>query len=232
MVFFDASRKYEYSTDDRVARWLSEATQPGDEVFASHRWLRDSLPKRMIHSHLYGDVLEPRCPRRSILDVGGGFTALTRRLVLQHDYRLMDILAHDPPEILKRVEKELERAFWISSDWHEAESGIYDLVIANDLFPNVDQRLSLFLRKYLPTCAEMRLSLTYYNTERWYRVKRTDADEVFHVLAWDAHQVRRALEPYLSRLATPDLDRLLRDGPSLFANGRQVCAVTLRGERG
>lgn len=60
-------------------------------------------------------------------------------------------------------------------------------------------------------------------------MKRTDADEVFHVLAWDAHQLRRALEPYASRLATPDLDCLLRDGPSLFANGRQVCAVTLRG---
>lgn len=118
----------------------------------------------MIYSHLYGDLLKPRGLRRSILDVGGGFTALSRLLIRQHNYHLMDILAHDPPEMLRSVEGHLGQAFWISADWQAAEPGLYDIVIANDLFPNVDQRLSLFLRKYLPICAEMRLSLNYYNT--------------------------------------------------------------------
>jgi hypothetical protein len=229
LVVFDAIRQAEYQTHDHILLWLREIMQPGDETFASHRWLQDSLPKRMIYAYLYSDLLEHQCPRRRVLDVGGGFTALTRRLNRQHDYWLMDILAHDPPEAMRRAEMQLGRAFWINMDWHDAEPACYDIVIANDLFPNVDQRLALFIRKFLPGCTEMRLSLTYYNTERWYRVRRTDADEVFHILAWDAPQVCKALEPYADQFVRSDLNELLQDRPSLFANGRQVCAITLRG---
>lgn len=233
MLVFDHTLQRKWAESDFIFRLLNTtATNEEDDHFASHKWLLESLPKRMIYAHIYGELLSGSAKARSILDVGGGYSSLTRLLVKNHGYTLLDILAHDPPELLEVIQRSLGRDFWVNSDWYEFQpEAYYDLVIANDLFPNVDQRLELFLQKFMPICQEIRLSLTYYNAPRWYKVKRVGADEVFHIMAWDGAQLKRILEKYVDRIQEPQLDLLLQNPPSLFANGRQVCLVSLRGDR-
>jgi hypothetical protein len=105
----------------------------------------------------------------------------------------------------------------------------FDVVIANDLFPNVDQRLALFLDKFLPVANEIRLSLTYYNQPRFYRCRSLTSEEIFCMLAWDGEQTARTLMRYREQVVGAGFSELERQGPSLYENGRQVCLVTLRG---
>lgn len=231
MIVFDEQLQKEYKKKDFIFGLLRSVEQPEDTQFTSHQWLLNSLPKRMIYYYVYADLFESAAKRRRILDVGGGYTALTRILLKNHDYYTLDIMAHDNPKCLKALEASLRKTFWIKADWYEFDdTGGYDLVIANDLFPNVDQRLTLFLDKYLPNCREMRISLTYHNTPCWYKVKRTDADEVFHLVPWDGWNLKHILKDFTDQIHRPDLDLLLQNPRSLFSNERQVCLVTFRGE--
>jgi hypothetical protein len=139
-------------------------------------------------------------------------------------------MAHDDKQSFLNLEANLGNNFWINNDWYTYDiDEYYDIIIANDIFPNVDQRLSLFIDKYLPFTTEMRLTLTYYNKPRWYRVKRTDGDEIFHMLAFDGYQTAKTLEAYSDNISNPNLERLLVSEPSIFENGRHVCKVDIKG---
>lgn len=232
MLIFDHAMQKAYEKEDRVLEFLNATCRANDSSFTSHRWLLDSLPKRMIYQFMYGDLLRAGSERRRILDVGGGYCSLTRGLLERHEYTLLDIMAHDSHKKLRAIEESLSKHFWIQADWNVFRAqNEYALIIANDLFPNVDQRLELFIEKFLPFCCEMRLSLTYYNSPRFYLVKRMDANEVLCLLAWDGIQTRQVMEKYITRIKVPKLELLLQDRPSLFANGRQVCVVRLQGDR-
>ncbi len=231
MQIFTPADLSKYQIHDSIIHALNVVAQPHDEIFTSHRWLLESAPKRMIFDQLYGDLLFSKHNLHTVLDVGGGFTALTRVLIRQHKYFLLDLMAHDSSETIHLEETSLKNNFWINDDWYQFEPPMnYDIIIANDIFPNVDQRLEIFIDRYLPYCREMRLSLTYYNSPRWYKVKRVDADEVFHMLAWDGVQLGRVLETYAARMDAPAFESLLHETPSLFKNQRQVCSVVLRGD--
>jgi hypothetical protein len=232
MKVLSRAHQDEYQVTDLILQQINSLALAEDEKFTSNRWLRESLPKRVIFQYMYGDLLTPGAKRSTILDVGGGYTALTRWFIRNHRYSLLDIMAHDPHDDLHAIENALGEKFWIYSDWHEfSPASKYDLVIANDIFPNVDQRLKIFVEQFIPHCHEMRISLTYYNVPRWYKVKRMDADEIFHMLAWDGAQLRHVLEPYLDRIESPEFDLLEQENASLFPNQRQVCLITLRGNR-
>jgi len=230
MIRFDERLQAEYEKDDVILRLLESAERPGDTGFTSHRWLLESLSKRMIFHYVYGDLLEQDSDVLRILDVGGAYTALSRRLAQRHAYTTLDIMAHDVHEDLSVATRALPEQSWINSDWHDFEpEGKYDRVIANDLFPNVDQRLVLFPERYLPISWEVPRFSTYHDTALWDTAKRIDAEEIFHMLAWDGVQVRQVLEPYIERIQDPDLALFETDTPSLFSNGRQTCLVTLEG---
>jgi len=175
----------------------------------------------MLFNHIYGDLFE--CSWKKILDIGGGFSSLIADLSRQHKYTLVDILAHDAFDEERHGFVNL-----IQDDWFNIVPEYHDIIISNNLFPYVDQRLELFLDKFLPFCLEMRLSLTYYNFPKWYKTKRTDADEIMHLLQWNGRQVCDVLGPIV--LDMEILEPLLNDNPqSLFENGRQICAITLKG---
>jgi len=106
-------------------------------------------------------------------------------------------------------------------DWYDFNPDRYDVIIANDIFPNVDQRLELFLEMYLPRCVEMRLSLTYFDFPKWYRVKRVDGDEILTMLQWSKKQVLDALNGYTA------LSIVEYEGE--FENRRSVLLVSLKG---
>lgn len=166
----------------------------------SERWLIDSPARRMIAWTAYEHLLRTR--GSLVLDVGAGFSSLSYALAERHDYHIAELCVHDEPPPGLNVYR---------GDWWDMLGGDWDIVVAVDIFPNADQRLAEFLRRY---AGRLRMILTTY-PERWYRVQRTDADEILTLRAWDWSQTEQCLGQH----ADP--------GPaSLFANGRQVCLVT------
>ena len=229
MRLADETQMRSYMQTDSVLNLLKEIETQDEVFFTSHRWLLETPPKRMIYWEIYGDLFKSGASSRRILDVGGGFCSLSRLLIQNHDYTLLDFMAHDNQTALKDIESKIGIPFWQNTDWAQFEpQQPYDLIISNDLFPNTDQRLALFLEKYLPYCHEMCLSLTFYNTPRYYSVKRLDADEIYNILAWDGWQLKRVLETYAGQIEEPRWDIFEQSLPSLFTNGRQVCLVKLR----
>jgi hypothetical protein len=220
----------EYLRQDRILGALNSSSRPGDEDLTCQRWLRNEPAKRLILQKLYGDLLTG--PRRRVLDVGGGLTSITRVLAARHDYTLIDLMAHDRlPDVHGMLEGSLSAKVLVQ-DWYEADlEDAYDVVVANDLFPNVDQRLGLFLDRILPRAAEVRLALTYYNDPRFYLAKRVNADEILCLLAWDGATTSRCLTRYEKHVEKPNFELLSTAAPSPFANRRQVCLATLRGRR-
>jgi hypothetical protein len=140
----------------------------------------------------------------SVLDVGSG-----------------DVFKRPRPAGIALTVVDLE---YSGVDWYDFQPADYDIIIANDLFPNVDQRLELFLAKYLPHCKEMRLSLTYFDAPKWYRARRTDGDEILTMLAWNEEQVRTLVYEY----APWNLRKTLVYRGT-FPNGRRVLLVWLKG---
>jgi hypothetical protein len=220
-----------YLKADRIASLLRKWERPGDDAFASHRWLRTTPPKRMIFDEMYGDLMFENRGRLRVLDVGGGITALTRLLARRHDYYLLDYFAHENPALLNSLGGEIGRVFWTEGDWYNSwPEGRFDIIIANDLFPNADQRLGAFLERALSVCAELRVSLTFYNDLRFYLARRIDAEEVLCVQAYTGEQTAAVLSRFVDRIAMPVLDELLSvERPSLYQNGRQVALACLAG---
>lgn len=175
----------EYLKDDVIARQL--ARYPDDAAFPSHRWLLEMPAKRMIYQDVYGPLLASR--GLSVLDVGGGFCGLTRELVERHEYALLEM----PDQRLRAVQA--AKPFYTEADWRAfAPRGTFDLIIANDIFPNVDQGLEAFLAKFRPIAKRMILTLTAYDTDRFYVAKRIDAEEILVVKPWDSGMLFFALE--------------------------------------
>ena len=218
-----------YAKSDATEYRLNTLCVPEDEDLLCQRWLRDSQPKRYIFERMYGELFDKAPPSR-ILDVGGGLTGLTRAMANRHDYQLVDLLAHGEEESAADMATQVGVDFIKRLDWANLSRGSYDLVIANDLFPNVDQRLEMFLGCFLPCSHRIRMSLTYYDTPRFYMTRRVDADEILCVLAWSSEHLTVPLKKYSSRIMHEDFEIFSRPGKSVFANGRQVCLIDFKGD--
>lgn len=221
-----------YLEKDDLLEVISAFRESSDEVLTCQKWLLGSSPKRMIFWDLYGDFLQDGAIPKRILDIGGGLTSLTRLMVQKHHYELVDVMAHDSPEDVDRMLKSVGASIWREKDWWAFEpKGVYDVVVANDLFPNVDQRLDLFISRMLTCAREIRLSLTFYPEPRFYSVKRVEADELMCLLAWDHLQLGAVLEKYKHRILGAETLPISNFPASLFPNGRQVASVTINGVR-
>lgn len=144
-------------------------------------------------------------------------------------------MAHDDGAAVRDIEKQLGRDFWVSEDWYEfLPERTYDVIIANDIFPDADQRLQLFIEKFLCCCKELRMSLTYYNVPRFYTTKRVDDTEIMTFLSYDGRITRMVLEGFRDRVKggwdETVAAAMLRQNESLYRNGRQVMQVTLVGD--
>jgi hypothetical protein len=225
----------EYLKQDWVLSICEELEDEGDNSFRTHRWLKEMDNKRMIYSYLYGDLLRSKNNLR-VLDVGGGYTSITKKLVHNCDYMLLDFMAHGEHERLRSIENRLNVHFWRGEDWYNFDISAgagYDIIITNDLFPDVDQRLELFLDRYLPFCHELRILVTYYNTPQFYTTHRVDDTEILTFLSWDGNITGMKLKKYLNRLQDTtvcQLDEMAADFSSIYRNGRQVAMMTLQGD--
>lgn len=121
---------------------------------------------------------------------------------------------------------------WMSEDWYEADIDQYDIIIANDIFPDVDQRLELFTEKMLPKCRELRLLVTYYNEPKFYQTRRVDDAEIMTFLSWDGEITAMKLKKISDRInaTEDDYNKLKNNTQSIYYNGRQVAYVVLQGD--
>lgn len=219
----------EYLVDDDINLFMDKISQGNDEELTCQRWLRSSIPKRFLFKLLYNDLLKLNAPCQRVLDVGGGITCFTRELAKLHEYDLVDLLAHDNELICKKMNSDVRRDFIYPMDWLSFDGGDYDLIIANDLFPNVDQRLEIFLDHFLPKCKIIKLSLTWYDSPRTYKVRSCDSEEIFFMLAWNLKQLMNVLKRYANHIVDYDSECFKTDQKSLYANGRQVGVIELKG---
>ncbi len=217
-----------YMETDRLGRFLDEHEVPTDMGQTSQTWLRQHAAKRHVTESVYRDALAGS--GQTLLDVGSGLTTLQRVLSDRNDLRIIEKMAHDPSESVTSFLSACPRLRLAEEDWHsDATTETYDHVIANDLFPNVDQRLSLFLSRYLPRTRRLTLSATFYQTPRFYETRRTNADEYLYYLAWDGAALDNALQPFAGQVVGYQPDVLRRFDESIFPNGRSVAVLEFRG---
>ena len=215
-------------------RLLAEPLQTAAELFAalgvtavSNRWHQEAAWKRALAVLVYGDLLRPDARRRRVLEVGGGLSAITLGLARQHDYTLVELATHEAERDYRTVEEHLGRRFLACRDWAGlADVGPQDVVVANDLFPNVDQRLEQFLDEYLPRTAEMRLTLTYYENTAW-QVRRVTSGEVLTMRPWGLREVTAVLDRLAATFGGYDRGQLVYQDYEgvLFTNRRNVLWV-------
>lgn len=228
MFLVNKTQVENYIKKDKVSDWLSGFGTDNDELLVCQGWLRKTPAKRFIFDEMYGDLLINE-KHWKILDVGGGLTGLSRALVERHNYVVVDLLAHDDLSAASQMEDEVGAEFIRAQDWATLEPDTYDLVIANDIFPNVDQRLEMFLEKFLSETKMIRLSLTFYDVPRFYMTKRVDAEELLCMLAWNGEHLKSVLAKYVKNIVNADFEVFSCPGDSAYPNGRQVCVVNLLG---
>lgn len=141
-------------------------------------------------------------------------------------------MAHGGSEYIEKVSKKYNIK-WLKTDWYTTKQmEDYDIIVANDIFPDVDQRLELFIERMLPHCRQLRLVLTYYNKPCFYTTKRIDDSEIMTFLSWDGEITALKLRKYFGRSNADEneLNYMAGNFDSIFYNGRQVSYITIRGE--
>lgn len=233
MKIYRKSDLENYCLNDWILELLHRYMSSADDNIRTNQWLLEMDNKRMIYGDLYGDILKGEIDKKtSILDVGGGVNALTKLLATNSDYTLLDFLAHGGEEYLRSFSDKYQIK-WMKDDWYDTEMNSYDIIISNDIFPDVDMRLELFVEKALPRCKELRILLTWYNEPRFYQMGRRDDPEVLTFLSWDGEITALKLGKYLDRMydtTKEQLEAMASERGSIYRNGRQVAYVRLRGD--
>ncbi len=221
-----------YLVDDWIADELEKSVLGGEESIRTNVWLKEMDNKRMIYAAVYGDILNRRKVGRRVLDVGGGYNSLTRKLAENSDYYLLDYMCHGGQSFINEISSQYH-INWINEDWYEYNPNQkFDVVIANDIFPDVDQRMELFIDKYLPVCKELRIVVTYYNSPRFYITQRMDDSEKLTFLSWDGEITALKLKKYLSRMVDTtetELEAMKDSKESIYRNGRHIAYLIIKG---
>ena len=100
------------------------------------------------------------------------------------------------------------------------------MIIASDLFPNVDQRLSEFLDWAENRAPLVVLLLTFYPFPRSYLTQRVDAEEFLTFCAWGKSELSQCLaDHYGVTNCDATIDQSIASD-SLFPNGRRCITMT------
>lgn len=234
MQLYNNTNLQKYLKDDWILKMMNEENEMwgGEEEARTNQWMYEMENKRMIYADMYGDIIKGGF-RGAVLDVGGGYNTLTKILSSNCQYYLLDYMAHDTIDNFKQLAKKYA-INWLNCDWYSIEDDKqWEIVIANDIFPNVDQRLEIFLDKFLPNCKELRILVTFYNTPRFYVTQRVDDSEKLTFLSWDGEITALKLLKYESRFIDTDVNgisNLKAFSESIYRNGRQVAYIRLKGD--
>lgn len=234
MITYHKEDLSRYMQNDWIMSMLTSNMSDEEKSIRTNKWLYEMDNKRMIYADVYGDIIRGNVDKGTrVLDVGGGVNALTKILASNSKYSLLDFLAHGGKEYLSSFSDQYS-INWINNDWYEAQIEEQDIIIANDIFPDVDMRLELFIEKVLPLCQELRLVITYYNKPKFYRVSRVDDLEIMTFLSWDGEVTAIKLEKYIDRMIDTtqgDIMAMADETESIYRNDRQVSYVKLKGYR-
>jgi hypothetical protein len=211
-------KEYKEKIDKSFLKLLNK--NKNNDNFTTQKWLEESQSKRFVYYLMYDKLLN--CRNKKILDIGGGYCTFTEILNENHNYYLVDPLYHD--DCNEVVLKNFHPVDWYSF-LNAKEMCHFDYIIANDIFPNVDQRLELFLELFHTKCDKMILSLTYYNNPKYYVCKRVNADEYLTLYQYNGEHLNLSLKKWKDNIVEPNLDKLLTFSDSIFNNGRQVVVV-------
>ena len=221
----------EYLRNDWIIELMRQNSNEQEQEIRTNQWLMNMDNKRLIYADVYGDILHKKTKRR-VLEVGGGYNSLTKVLASHSQYTLLDFMAHGGGGYISKMSEQYH-INWLGQDWYELKNmEDYDLVIANDIFPDVDQRMELFIDKMLPHCRELRLVVTYYNAPWFYTTKRLDDSEIMTFLSWDGEITAMKLRKYVHRsnASEYELDAMKMNHESIFRNGRQVSYIVIKGD--
>ena len=191
--------------------------------FLNDKWMLDNPYKLAIFLRIYKDLFEGG---HTIYDIGGGISSLSRLLGLKNEYYLVDPLSSVKAN--GNLEEFISNAniHFLQDDWLKFQDTRFErnsIVIANDIFPNIDQRLPLFLRLAKERKFRFRITLTWYSFPKYYEVKRIDAEEHLMLMQYDEVQLQRVLFDVFPNLDANEV--LTKRNESFFANGRNICIL-------
>ena len=105
MQVFTREMLQKYMEKDWILDMLVECEHEKDKNVRTHKWLKCMDNKRMIYSIVYGDFLNNKNRKQRILDVGGGYTSLTKKMLSNSDYYLLDFMAHGGQEVIDELQQ-------------------------------------------------------------------------------------------------------------------------------
>ncbi|MGI5105992.1 hypothetical protein H0R94_02975 [Treponema socranskii] len=234
MKIYSKNDLSEYMKNDWILDLLNKLEIEQEKDIRTNIWLKEMDNKRMIFSDVYGDFINNSNKKIRVLDVGGGYTSVTKELAKNIDYYLCDYMAHGSHAFLFSASKDYGFT-WLNEDWFNLKlDREFDVVIANDIFPDVDQRLELFIQKVLPKCKELRLVLTWYNNPKFYVTQRIDDTEKLTFLSYNGDICSLILRKYKNLIINYDenlMNLMKSTTDSIFRNGRQIGYIIIKSNK-
>lgn len=211
------SQDFECTNDQLDSKFPAESPK-----YILDKWVMSNPIRHEINCWIVNQ-LELIKPNR-ILEIGGGISYFNHYLHNNYDYVNIDFFAHKSVEEVEFLSKNKMQV--VQSDWRNFDFSDFDVCIAVDIFPNVDQGFSQFLKK-ASKIPSILMSLTLYEYERFYRTVRVDGDEILTVVPWNLKQLQGE-----SRTEIHNIDAIDKPYRSLsaFENKRDVFLVSMRNE--
>lgn len=222
-----------YMKNDWIKEFIESSYQEINEekYYVSDVWLLKNKAKRALWDLIYTPQIQME--KKSILDVGGGYSVLSKKFAERNKYTLIDPLYHevsrsDQIDLLMKQDQQIR----INGDWYHYLSNneeCYDTIVANDVFPNVDQRFLDFLAITKQRFSKLILSLTYFENLNWYLTKRVNLEEHITVRSWRDIDIFRVIsdlydcsfDQYIIQTKSPD--------ENFFFNKRKIMICRIEG---
>ena len=223
----------DYLIHDSIGRMIGDSYSEKQEMLTCDKWMINSPAKRLIFYDMYGDILrDNKSKLRNVADIGGGLSCLSKKLATNNNYTLVDPLVHDSKCDVVNMKNKMKDFIHLAGDWSTVNLSSYDIMISNDLFPNVDQRMKEFFIDASRRTSQLRILLTAYNNNRSYMVKRIDADEHLNYLAWDGAQILFTLNFLGFEISEQDSKIIEGSLPELYGNKRLVFLMVVNFDKG
>ena len=199
----------------------------------ANRWLLSMDWKVPVAGLIFSDLLNTNS-KLKILEIGGSLSWFTLELLRKHHYTLIEKCFHENKTDYENIQKIVDKNFVCYDDWFNFQSqDKYDIIIANDLLPNVDQRLYEFIDKFVPITKKIRLTITY-NENTFYEVKRLKSGETLYMKPWGLRNIKDFINYlYESYNITTDRDKVFSElkyrslKGIVFENNRNILFIEM-----
>ena len=162
-------------------------------VAEANRWLLDLKWKIPVAGMMFDDVLNQK-QKLDILEIGGSISWFTLELLKNHNYQLIEKAYTDSKINYNKVQKLAKKDFVVIDDWFNFKiEKNYDVIIANDIFPNVDQRLDFFIEKVIGNSTNIRILLTYFN-DSFFEAEIKHSKETVIIKPWSILDIKRFID--------------------------------------